>query len=374
MQSLAAIELSVTRQSFSAMPGFSTLYRHYCERFDDLAQFYAADYRDRNAIASRAETVAGVSRDRTHLVQTLLAQNEAWGLDEATQSNIEALGDADSVAVVTGQQVGILGGPLYTIYKAATAVALSKELASVTGRPVVPVFWLEGEDHDLDEVKSVTVLSGNEPVTLTYQVPDIVAGGNHGPVGRLKLTDSIIQLIDQLDEILPTTDFKSELMSRIRHAYKPGVSMRTAFARLLKSFFPSDGLVFISPDDRRFKASAVPLFVKEVEESAVVVDAILETSRHLERDYHVQVNVSPTNLFLVDDMGRFAIDAVGQRFQVRGRDLSFSREELVACIQDDPCSISPNVVLRPILQDTLLPTIAYVGGPGEIFYTQVFTD
>ncbi len=369
MQSVAAIELSNSSQSFSSMDGFSRLFKDYCEHFDRVSRFYASDYRTIDDITLRAKAVNGFSRDRDLLAETLLSQNEEWGLDDATRKNIERLRQNDSLAVVTGQQVGMLGGPLYTIYKTSTAIALARKLAESSGLNVVPIFWLEGEDHDLDEVKTVHLLSRNETISLTYDIAPPKDGENHGPVGRLKLGDSIVSLLDQLDDLLPPTDFKSELMKGIRDAYRPGVSMRTAFARLIKSLFPEDGLIFISPDDRRFKSTAVPLFLQEVDGSQALVDSILSVSSELEGEYHAQLTVSPTNLFLINEHGRFAIDMVEEdHFSVRGQPTSFSKDELVALIEKDPCCISPNVVLRPILQDRILPTVAYVGGPGEIAY------
>ncbi|MBT8399618.1 MAG: bacillithiol biosynthesis cysteine-adding enzyme BshC [Rhodothermia bacterium] len=369
MQSVAAIDLLTSSRPFSAMDGFSRLFRDYCEHFDRVARFYASDYRSLEDIALHANAVNAFGRDRDLLADTLLSQNEEWALDDATRNNIERLRQDGSLAVVTGQQVGMLGGPLYTIYKTSTAIALSRKLAESSGMDVVPIFWLEGEDHDLDEVKTVHLLSRNETVSLTYDIAPLNEGENHGPVGRLKLGDAITGLLDQLDDLLPPTDFKPELMKMARDAYQPGVSMRTAFARLLKSLFPDDGLIFISPDDRRFKSAAVPLFLQEVDGSQTLVDSIRSVSRELESDYHTQLTVSPTNLFFINQHGRFAIDLINDdQFVVRGQSTSFSKKELAATIEKDPCCISPNVVLRPILQDRILPTVAYVGGPGEIAY------
>lgn len=369
MQSVAAIELSASGRPFSSMNGFSRLFRDYCDDFERVSNYYACDYRTLDSIAGHSKAVNAFDRDRDLLADTLLSQNEEWGLDDATRDNIECLRQDSSLAVVTGQQVGILGGPLYTIYKTATAIVLARELSESSGLKVVPVFWLEGEDHDLDEVKTVHLLHHNDPVALTYEIAPPPEGDNHGPVGRLKLGDAIVKLIGELNDLLPPTDFKPQLMKSIQDAYRPGVSMRTGFARLLKSFFPEDGLIFISPDDSGFKSTAVPLFLQEVDRSQELVDSILSVSRELERTYHSQLTVSPTNLFLVDQHGRFAIDALeDDRFSVRGRATSFSKEELVKLIKEDPCCISPNVVLRPILQDRILPTVAYVAGPGEIAY------
>ena len=146
--------------------------------------------------------------------------------------------------------------------------------------------------------------------------------------------------------------------------------MRDAFARLIRSLFPGSGLVFISPDDRYLKDAALPLFRKEIEESGEVVRRIDEVSSALEADYHAQVRARPTNLFYIDDKGRSSIDATesGDRFSIRHHDQVLDVSDLAQMMESDPCAFSPNVVLRPLLQDRLLPTVAYVGGPGEIAY------
>ncbi len=359
---------------FEQMPGFTKLFVDYCTDFRKLAPFYAADFRDPNGYGEIADHILGYRRDQTLLADTLLLQNEKWGLDDATRENINRLRRDDALAVVTGQQVGLFGGPLYTIYKIATAVRLASELSTSLGRPVVPVFWLEGEDHDVEEVRSINLLANNSVTALSYPLPEHPDGRNHGPVGRMVLGDGIGDMVTQLEDTLPATEFRDRIVGQVREAYAEGTTIRDAFARLMQGLFQGDGLVFISPDDRRFKKTAIPLFVRDVDEGLELVERIRAWSSELEQRYHAQVTVSPTNLFLISDDGRFAIDAIegGERFSVRGRDRVLSRSELVSLIEEDPCCISPNVVLRPILQDRLLPTLAYVGGPGEVAYFAQF--
>ncbi|NNE45149.1 MAG: bacillithiol biosynthesis cysteine-adding enzyme BshC [Rhodothermales bacterium] len=369
----APLTLTSRRLPFSTLPGFNRLFTDYCEEFDRVSRYFAVDYRDPVRLQAHCDRVLSIERDRDLLVNVLLEQNEQWGLDEATRLNIESLANQDSVAVVTGQQVGLFGGPLYTIYKTATAVKLAAEL-STAGRSVVPVFWLEGEDHDLDEVRSTRIIGSRGLVSIDYDSGPPMPKGNYGPVGRLPLGPSIDDLIGEVESELPPTEFRDEVMDLLRDTYEPGTTFRDAFARFLKALFPSSGLVLISPDHRGFKDAAVPLFVKEVKESADVAERVLRVSEELAKDYHAQVRVRPTNLFYVDDRGRSAIDAEssGDRFSIRDHDGTLTRDELIALIESDPCAISPNVVLRPILQDRLLPTLAYVGGPGEVAYFAQF--
>ncbi len=360
------------RLPFAELPGFPALFQTYCTDYDALAPFFAGDFRQPAARADAARRAADHPRDRATLVEVLLDQNARWGMDAATRAHIEALRRPEAVAVVTGQQVGLLTGPLYTPYKTLTALQLAHRLGQETGRPVVPVFWLEGEDHDFDEVAAVRLLRNNELVTVRYAAPEVPADGNAGPVGRLVLTDAIEEVLDAVEAALPPTDFRDAVMAPVRDAYRPGVTLLDAFARLMRAFFPEAGLVFVSPDDARLKRLAAPLFRREIEDHAGSLARLEAVSARLAERYHAQVLPRATNLFLLDGGRRYAVDAEGAAFRLRGTDRVFTRDALRARLDADPACFSPNVVLRPLMQDTLLPTAAYVAGPGEVSYFAQF--
>lgn len=363
---------SLRRVPFAQMPGFSALFATYCTDYERLGGFYSGDWRSPAARREAAVRAAEHPRDRALLADVLLDQNERWGLDAATRANIDALRSPDSVAVVTGQQVGLLTGPLYTPYKTLTALQLVRRLADETGRTVVPVFWLEGGDHDFEEVAHVNLLHHNAVVPLAYEGHTLPEEGNLGPVGRLILTDDIARVVDQVDETLPPTDFKAALMEHLRAAYRPGTTLLDAFAQFMRALFPDAGLVFMDPDDVRLKRMVAPLFRREIEDYATASDRLSAVSAVLEQDFHAQVRTRPTNLFLCDGEGRHPIDAEDEHFRLRGKDRTFSRNELLILLDNDPKCFSPNVVLRPLMQDGLLPTAAYVGGPGEVAYFAQF--
>jgi bacillithiol biosynthesis cysteine-adding enzyme BshC len=195
-------------------------------------------------------------------------------------------------------------------------------------------------------------------------------------VGRLALTDAIDDVLDRLDEALPPSDFKPTVMEQVRAAYRPGTRIEDAFAHLLRSLFSDEGLVLMNPDDERLKALTRPLFRRELEEAAAPAARVEAASQALcDQGYHAQVRARPTNLFWLDEDGRHPIDQGDDgRFTLRHTDRSFSQGELLDRLQDEPARFSPNVVLRPLMQDWLLPTAAYVAGPGEVSYFAQYGD
>jgi bacillithiol biosynthesis cysteine-adding enzyme BshC len=368
-----AVRTAARRCSPADLGAFPDLFVDYCTNYEAVADFYPGDWRAGNARRERAERAAARPADRETLADVLAEQNADWGGGAAARRNVEALRDPETIAITTGQQVGLFTGPLYTIYKTITTLQLAEEWAEQTGRPVVPVFWVEGEDHDFEEIATAHVLRRNEVDALAYEpgVPD-----NPGAVGRLALTDAIDDVLDRLDDALPPSDFKPAVMERVRAAYRPGTALEDAFAHLLRALFEDEGLVFMNPDDARLKALARPLFRREVEDPEAPAARIEATSEALvEQGYHAQVHARPTNLFWLEADGRYPIDRADDGgFVLRHDGRRFSRSELLGRLDDAPERFSPNVVLRPLMQDLLLPTAAYVAGPGEVSYFAQYGD
>lgn len=359
---------------YDRFEAYTKLFSTYCNDYESVSGYYAGNFRDPDVWRQAAERASSHQRDRATVADTLLEQNEAWDtLDGSSRENIELLRDPESVAVVTGQQAGIFTGPLYTVYKTITALQLAERFAEETGRPVVPVFWVEGEDHDFDEVAGINLLRRNETEAVRYEPQGAQNGANQGAVGRLVLTDAITEVIEQIDEILPPTEFKPAVMRSVRDAYKPGAALEDAFVRFHHSLFPESGLVYFNPDEARLKALAAPLFKKELDSHQDVFRRLEEVSTRLEEDgYHAQVRPHPTNLFLFTDDGRTALDTTDGALALRGDNASVSVGELEDLLASKPEAFSPNVALRPLMQDALLPTAAYVAGPGEVAYFAQF--
>ena len=355
--------------------GASALFQDYSAGAPAALDVYRWDPWSASDRADAARVAADRDAHRDAVADVLAEQNRAWGAGDDVLSLVERLRQPDAVAVVTGQQLGLFAGPLYTPYKALTAVRLAARLAAETGRPAVPVFWLADEDHDFAEIQRTAFAEGPDVRFVTYddgRPPD----DNRGPVGRLVLEgDALGDALDQLERALPDGPHRDEALALARSAYRPGRTMRDAFALLLRSLVP--GIVLMSADDARLKRLGVPLFHRELASWEGTYAALEARSGELERaGYHAQVQPSPLNLFWIAADGRrlpldpvgHPSDAAGARFELRGGGEAASADEWAARFASAPERVSPNVVLRPLLQDLLLPTAAYVAGPGEAAY------
>jgi len=362
--------LTITERLPSAALGASALFAAYADGDPRALAFFAHDPWDTPARARAARAAAAHPRDRDALADALLDQNAAWwGDEEATvRTRIERLRAPESVAVVTGQQLGLFGSPLYTIYKALTAARLAAQLEAETGRPVVPVFWLADEDHDFAEVRTATVFHGPDVVRIPYD-DGRDAGANRVPVGRIVLSEAVAAALDRLEAALPPSPWKAETVAALRAEWQPGVTWRDAFARTLRRLTAGAGLVFVSADDARLKRLAAPLFRKEIESWAETHAALDAVSERLVADgFHAQIAPRPVQLFLMEQDERLPLDPEAGGFRLRGTASVLPKADLLARLDAAPEAVSPGVVLRPVMQDLLFPTAAYVGGPGEVAY------
>jgi bacillithiol synthase len=357
---------SIPAVDITELPGMSDLYADYVAWKPEIARFFPSKYRTPDDWQIAVRRASERPMDRETLVGTLLEQNQRWEMPPEVIDNIERLRDPASVAIVTGQQLGAFGGPLYTVYKTLTAIKLARAVEEHTGTPVIPVFWVEGEDHDFDEIAGIHLLSRNDIESVTIDRPS--AGPQHGAVGRMVFGDEIATAIDRIDEILAPSDFHDELVDTLRRSYTAGRSLEDSFVALWKELFARFGLVFLNPDDAGFKTMVRPLFERDLTDGDRAVDAVMQAGEELKSKYHQQVTARPTNLFYLEDDARRAIDRDGDRFSIRGGGQHWSREEVVAELEARPERFSPNVVTRPLMQDALLPTAFYVAGPGEIAY------
>ncbi len=302
---------------------------------------------------------------RGSLADTLLAQQKRWVCCEAQRQNVEALRESGTLAVVTGQQLGVFCGPVYTLYKAQTAIKLARRLEENLGCRVVPVFWLEGADHDLVEVSSARIVSRDAVTAVEYRGHVLGERGNLGAVGVLRFTADIERVCQEMLGSLPPSDFRDMIQRDFVAPYRKGATFVDAFALCLSRLFGSQGLVLMDPEEQSLKQLAAPLFLKELSEYDASHSRIRSASEALQAEFHAQVRPRATNLFRTDESGgRQAILPHGAGFILRDSGRRMEKDELM----QHPEKLSPNVALRPVVQDMLLPTVAYVAGPGEVSY------
>ncbi len=361
--------LEYTRLPQSA-GGYSSLFFDYLRGDPEVMKHFAGTFRDSTGFAAVMSNIDGRPVDRSTLVQVLRDQNTAFGAGANTLENIDRLARSTTYAVVTGQQVGVFGGPLYTCYKAATAILLAARLkVKFPDKDFVPVFWLEGEDHDFTEMSAIAIPDKDGRITpVSYLPGGVVPERNLGPIGELVFDEWIDRAVERLRELLPVTEFTEPLFAGVRSCYAPGKTFNEAFARWLGYLFHAYGLIFISANHPRLKRLLSPIFIRELNEFPAVSQLVITQSAELEQRYHAQIKTKSINLFLFHKGGRYLIEPRETDFSLKGTRHFLSKDELLGIARETPELLSPNVVLRPVIQDTLLPTVAYIAGPSEIAY------
>lgn len=360
------------RQLPASAGGFSQLFFDYLYDFEEVRAFFPSNFRLNASYEQLIHLLEHRNLDRDTLISVLREQNTTFGCGSRTFENISLLKHPTTFAVVTGQQVGLFGGPLYTVFKTITAIKLADRLTSkFPSYNFVPVFWLEGEDHDFLEMNNITVLDAeNTPVRIEYLHGDELPERNLGPIGELTFDDSLERTYNTLEATLAKTDFSANLITMLRSAYAQGVSFNHAFARWMNLLFADYGLVFVSSNNARLKRLLSPIFEKEILEFPRTSQLVIAQSAELEDRYHAQVKPKSLNLFLFHKGGRYLIQPrEGEDdFSLKGTRHFLKPDELLQIARETPELLSPNVILRPIAQDALLPTVAYVAGPSEIAY------
>lgn len=362
--------LRVERLPLGRVPHQSRLFLEYLEDPSTLRRFYPEAVRFHHELSQRsARVLERYTVERGALCDALADANRGWGAGAETLANVERLRSPASVAVVAGQQVGLFTGPLYTLYKALSAVKLAACLTA-RGTEAVPVFWMATEDHDWEEVQTAEVI-GCDGRLEAVSVP----GGLHAEgeqVGGVTLDESVEAATKRLLELMPPSEFLPDLEALLRECYRPGRTFGEAFARMLAALTSPYGLVLLDPTDARLKRLAAPLYAEAARRGAEIAAATDARSRELEAaGYHAQVHTSPDSfpLFLVDEGSRRALARTdGGRYRAKGTKNEWTADELAALASGEPERFSPNVTLRAVVQDYLLPTVAYYGGAAEVAY------
>lgn len=337
----------------------------YLSDYPRLAPFYAGDPRSLEAVRAVAGRVERRAYPRAEVASALRAQHARWGGGPEGLTNIQAL-EEGAFVVFTGQQAGLFGGPLYTLYKAIAGLKLAERLSRELGKKVVALFWMAADDHDFAEIDhTIMPDKSNQLARIAYspkRPPELQ------PESRMVLEEGIAQAHQALAEVLPATEFREAVLARLAECYSLGRTFPEAFARWMMLLLREKGLVVVDPSDPILKRAGKSAFRREIETGSESSRRIRQASEKLEEaGFHIQVELREggTNLFYYDGE-RHSVKKAGEGFEVHGR--TFSKQEMLERVDQEPERFSPNVALRPIYQDSLFPHIVYIGGPAEVAY------
>lgn len=344
--------------------GGSQLAEDYKAGSPDIAPFYAGLPWSIAAYQRAADRVRhSFSPDR------LLAMNPAVrALTPESQSKLERITAGEGFFVSTGQQAGLFGGPLYTVYKILTALRLAEELERALGVPVAALFWTPSDDHDWEEVNHAVVLNAqNELIELR------LGDENDAPrsMAHRVIDPNIEEVVRLVEAALPANEFAAEVIALLRTSYVPGRAMSAAYGHLLEALFAPMGLMFTDSADPTVKQLSRPVIRHELENAELHTQLLRErTDRLLRAGYHEQVLISDdaTNVMFEDERGRERLMRVDGEWQFRRTKRVLSHAEVLNLLEEQPEHFSANVLLRPIQASYLFPTLAYIGGPAEVAY------
>lgn len=349
---------TVDRIPFADIPHTSPLFLDFIDHFARVERFYAAPL-----IQPKTDADYDPAR-RARMADIFERQNRGWGeLSPALEKNLSRF-RAGASAVVTGQQVSLFGGPLYALLKSLTAIKLAQQWSEKFGprSDFVPIFWLAAEDHDLAEVNHGNLPSPSGELT---RFTTTSAGAPDAPMSAVVLNHEITEVVESATALLGDSDVSDYL----RATYRPGETMGSAFAKLWSLIFSRYGLLLLDPSDSEVHQVASPVYADAVRRAAELNEGLLERNRELESlNYCPQVKVPPssTTLFQIQNGSRLPVQRVGEGFVVGHQ--RFTNSELADLAGAHPGDFSGSVLLRPVIQDFLLPTACYVGGPAEVAY------
>ena len=346
------------------LPHVSQLFKDYLLHFDKVREFYPYPPFNPSTLSTSAASLNYPDNRRQRVADILEKQNKSWGGGEKTIANIARF-RAGAHAIVTGQQVSLFGGPLFSFLKAISVAKLAAETTEGGGIAAVPIFWLATEDHDVAEVSSATLLTRSELRTLT--VPS--HSPENTPVSAVQFGEAANNDISAIVAEAGALLGDSEISDLLKQFYVPGANFGDAFAQVFTRLFADFGIIFLDPSDPELHSIAKPIYRASVERCNRLTSALLNRCKHLEEaGYHAQVKVTPasTLLFAQVDGVRTPVHHSHDAFTIGPETLS--RDQLLGRIEVRPEDFSANVLMRPIVQDFLLPTLAYVGGPSEIAY------
>lgn len=350
--------MKVTQIPFQQTGFFSKTMIDYLEQKDSIKPFYN-NFPGVDGFKSQIdEKGSSFSKEtRKVLVDSLNKQYASIKVSDETQKNIDTLLQENTFTITTGHQLNLFTGPLYFLYKIISAINLAEELKEqFPENNFVPVYWMATEDHDFDEINYFNFQ--DEKVQWSRE--------DGGAVGRFN-TDGLQEVFERFSNKIGTTKNAEYLKELFRKGYINHNDLASATRYIANELFATYGLVIIDGDDARLKRIFSP-FVEEELIKQVSYNAVIDTISKLEQHYKVQVNPREINLFYLSKNSRERIIKEGDKFVVNNTSISWTKEEILKEVNESPERFSPNVIMRPLYQEVVLPNLAYIGGGGELAY------
>ncbi len=353
---------------FKDIKDTTKLFRDFIYKDGSLSPWLRGDFRKIQSYEKTKQELLETDFQCGRLTDILLDQNREFGASDAVEANIRKMRDEDALCSVTGHQVGLLGGPMMIFFKTLTAIKSAEKLTAELRHPVVPVFWMATDDHDLEEVDHVHLPSDDGLLKkIRYEPIDAIADK---PMSHVTLDESIKDFLRSVEDELARSEFKDDLISSLSSCHAPGEPIFSAFARCFQRWFRDYGVILVNPADPRLREMAKGVFLREVDSVGEIRSAVDSSNKSLaEAQYHLQVTRGArySNLFKYTGV-RSRVGFDDGQFIVEGEDDRMSTAELLSEVQSSPELFSPNVLLRPVVQSKLFPAVEFTGGPAEIAY------
>jgi bacillithiol synthase len=342
---------------YNTTGAFSKLVTDYISGNKDLAPFYnhpVSIEGIKAAIAARKQ----YATNRSLLVEALMVQYKEFAIAAMVKTNIDRLLLPNTFTITTAHQPNIFTGPLYFIYKILHAIKLAEQLTSnIPDCNFVPVYYMGSEDADLDELGHIFI-KGEKYRWHTTQT---------GAVGRMKVDKALVKLIDEIAGQILVQPNGAAIIAIMKACYQEGVTIEQATFKLVNELFKDYGLVVLLPDTPLLKKAFIPVIEKELNEG-FSYKAVNETAALFPATYKVQASGREINLFYLLDDKRERIEKTTTGFSVNNTTLQYTAKEICTELINHPERFSPNVILRPVFQEVILPNIAFIGGGGELAY------
>ncbi len=356
-EKLPKVLFQKTQIDYAQTGYFGKLILDYLEQNKQLSSFYDG-FPSLREFERRIELRSSFPGSKRQLLYEVLSeQYQGITLSSKSAFSLENILSKNTFTVVTGHQLCLFTGPLYFLYKIAGIIRQAEELnTSFPESHIVPVFWMATEDHDFDEVNHAHI----QDSTIKWYTQSASA------VGRLNLKE-LEKVVDELSELIGIGKRQTEIIQLLKKCYRKSNTLAQATRELVNSIFGESGLLILDGDDTRLKREMIPVFKAELE-SNKAFSAISDQSNKLAKEYSIQALPREINLFYLTEEGRFRLEKKENRFNALGSEHSYSKEELLNELQSYPERFSPNVLLRPLYQESILPNLAYTGGGGELAY------